>query len=158
MNHPHLHLMINHIPVAGAFLGTILLAAAEIRKSAELAAAAMILLVLTAIGGMAAGASGESAEEAVGSRPWIVAGIAHEHEEAAEFATGASIASGVLALVSIAFLWKRPARPAALRVLTLVAALVTCAAMARAAYLGGLIRHDEIRGSAAETPPVSPVG
>ena len=48
MSFLHLHLLLNHVPVIGAVLGVLLLAAAVMRRSDELGKAALVLFALLA--------------------------------------------------------------------------------------------------------------
>jgi uncharacterized membrane protein len=147
MNWAYAHLLLNHLPVLGSFLGLGLLLAGLVRRSPALSRAALWTLLATALLGIATFWTGERAEELVEELPGVEHELIHEHEEAAEQARIAFLAAGALALAALVFRREGAARRALLG-LTLVVALVAAVLLARAANLGGPIRHPEIRSGA----------
>jgi beta-lactamase regulating signal transducer with metallopeptidase domain len=145
----HLHLLLNHVPVIGAVFVLLLLALALWRRSSEIGKVAIGLLVAVAIVAGVVFLTGEPAEEAVENVAGISDSLIHEHEEAAGFAL---VLAGTLGVFGLALLaWYRSlALPRAMMGVALVATLALNAAMAWTAYLGGQIRHTEIRTSAGE--------
>jgi uncharacterized membrane protein len=145
MNGAHIHLLLNHLPVAGSLIGALLLAAAALRRSAELRAAALAILVFSAIAAIPAHLTGESAEDRVEHLPGVSQAIIERHEDAALAST---IALELLGVAALAALWvgRRSARlPRTLAVSLAVLCLLTVGLLARTANLGGQIRHSEIR-------------
>ena len=65
MNAPHLHLLLNHIPVLGTAFGLGLLVFALCRKSDELKKAAHGFFLVTALFSVSTYLTGEPAEEVV---------------------------------------------------------------------------------------------
>jgi hypothetical protein len=112
------------------------------------------VLVLAGVAAGAAYLTGEPAEHALetqfagGSRP---ESLIEAHEEAAEAAT---IATGLLALVSAVALWRlrRGALGSGWMIGSLMMAIATSVALAWVATLGGRISHPEIRPAAIGTP------
>ena len=102
--------------------------------------------------------TGEPAEEVVEHLPGISEPAIGEHEEAAEVA---AIVTGLAGLLG---LWLLVARrggrqaPTWLLAATFVVALVAAGLMARAANLGGYIRHPEIAGGTTITQRLQPTG
>ncbi|MGH7696448.1 MAG: hypothetical protein ACRENH_15790, partial [Gemmatimonadaceae bacterium] len=87
MNIVHLHLLLNHVPVIGAALGSGLLAYALVRRNSELAKVAFILLSALGLLAVAVFFTGEPAEEAIEHLPGFSGAITEEHEELARLST-----------------------------------------------------------------------
>lgn len=78
MNAPHLHLLLNHVPVLGSAFGLGLLAFALWRKSDELKKTAFGVFVIAALLAVPGYLSGEPAEEGVESLPGVFKAIIKE--------------------------------------------------------------------------------
>lgn len=63
----HVHLLLNHLPVVGAFLGVLLLAFALLRRSSEMGKFALGLLAAIAAIAVVVFFTGEPAEESLRS-------------------------------------------------------------------------------------------
>ena len=151
MSAAHLHLIVNHLPLAALALGLVLLAISGVWRGAGLRKGAMVLFVVAAVTTAPTYFSGEPAEEVVEHLPGVSHSDIEEHEEAAEGAAAATALTGAAAL--LALILETRGGPAARRVAgaAILLALVSVALMGRAANLGGLIRHQEIRtGTAPE--------
>lgn len=145
MNPAHLHLILNHAPVMGALFGLGLLLAARLRKSDELLKAAFVVLILTGLAAAAAYFTGEPAEDWIAKAAGVAQPMIEEHEEAATLAFGFSAAAGLLSMGGLFILARARAIPRWGMIACIVASLVAAMAMARTAYLGGQIRHEEAR-------------
>ncbi len=148
MNLAHLHLMLNHFPVVGSVIVALLLALALYRRSDELGRASLMLAALVGAVSVAVYFTGEPAEELVERLPGVSEAITEQHEEAALVATIVVAALGALSLAVLAMhrgrrMLSRRATGAALAL-----ALVACGAMGYTAFLGGQVRHTEIRPGA----------
>ena len=152
MNMAHLHLMLNHIPVLGTFIGLALLSFACWKHSEESKRVALGLLVITALLAVPAFLTGEPAEGMIKGLPGVSQTIIEQHEEAAQ---GAFIALCILGGVALAGLvWYRRSQlmPAWFGSVVLAGSLVVGSWMAWTANLGGQIHHPEIRsGGHAQT-------
>ena len=154
MNTAHLHLLLNHVPVIGTAVAVALLGYAVARKSEELTRVSLGMLAILAVVGIGVFQTGEPAEEQVEGLAGVEEARIERHEEAALAATLLLAATGVVALGGLIALRREgPRLVGRVGRWTLVLALAPTAAMAYAAYLGGQIRHTEIRGS-----PDAPVG
>ena len=147
----HLHLWLNHVPVIGIPIGAALLAWGLLRSQRAVQRAALAVLLVTAVAAGPVFLTGEPAEERVEHLPGVSSQAIHQHEEAGELAV---VFSHVVWIAAAAALFmsrgQRPlAKPVGLAVL--VVAVVAVGAVARAAYLGGQIRHT-VLGS----PPAAP--
>ena len=153
MNAAHIHLMLNHVPLFGALAVTILCAVALFRRQQGLARGGLVVALLTAIVALVVYLTGEPAEELVENLPGISEAVLETHEEVALVATIVAGAYGVLALIGL-FAFRHGVTMRVTRIL-LVLSFLPLATMAYTAYLGGQIRHSEIRSNAGETgaPP-----
>jgi len=152
MNAAHLHLMVNHLPVFGALFAGCILAYGLYRSLPALVNVGLVLALAAGIGAFVASQTGERAEGIVEDLPGVTEMAIHEHEEAAEAATWAAIVTGLLALVGLALPDRAHRVQRLVAMATLALTVVTFALVARAANLGGMIRHTEI---SALAPPAA---
>jgi uncharacterized membrane protein len=157
MSAAHWHLMLNHIPLLGLAIGTVLLAYGAGRRHDDVQRASLGLLAGAGLSAIAVYLTGEPAEEVVEG----LANVSHDaldaHEHFAIYALVGGIATGVAALGSLLYGWARRALARWTVLLTLVLALTTTGLLGYTANLGGKISHPELRGptvSAVETGPV----
>ena len=148
MNAAHLHLLVNHLPIAGFGIGLFLLAATMVRRGDRgMFLAAVLVLVIAGVGALAAQFTGEPAEEVVEHLQDVPDALIETHEETAQIATILATITTLLALVLCVFTLRREGRIGILPLsILLLATLVTCAAMTWMGATGGKIRHSEIRG------------
>lgn len=159
MTDAHLHLLVNHLPIVGAALSTLLWGLASVTGGERGALrAAALAAVFTGAGAAAAQLTGEPAEEAVERLPWADERLMHEHEERAEAATVVAVLSGLVGLAAWAVAEKKDKGHAALTGAALVGALGTAGLMGWTGQAGGQIRHDEIRDGAPATGAAAPEG
>jgi uncharacterized membrane protein len=149
MNWPHLHLMLNHIPVLGTVFGLALLGWAVVRRHEPMQRIALATFVIAALAAIPVYLTGGPAEEVVEHLAGTAEQAIEAHEEGALLAFIAIELLGCIALAAIVFRTARFAR--ALTRAVLAMSLVTAGLMARTANLGGAIRHAELRGEAV--PP-----
>lgn len=149
MNSAHLHLLVNHLPIIGAFLSVPLLLVALLRRQeASGLRAAVLILLLAAAGAGASMRTGEGAEETVEDAGWASERLMHDHEERAEVATPIAILTALLGVGVLVWSERKKAlNPALVAGLTLMAT-VSAGMMAWVGASGGQIRHDEIRDGA----------
>ena len=148
MNGAHLHLIVNHFPVVTAILGLPLVLAAIVRRTAVLRNLALGVSVAAAALAVPAYFTGEPAEETVERMAGVDAVDIERHEEAARIAAILVGVQGIVALVALVTLRRRPDLPMPVATTLLVLAIAGAGLMARAANLGGMIRHGEIRSAA----------
>ena len=149
MNWAHVHLMLNHLPLHGAIAGTVLLGLSIAMKRQAVARAGFVVIVVTAILAGAVYWTGEPTEELVESLPGVSESFIERHEEMALVAAIAAAAVGLFALYGLVAL-RRGGAPLIVGIAFLLS-LLPFGAMAYTAYLGGQIRHSEIRSDAGET-------
>ncbi len=144
MNTAHWHLILNHFPIIGTLGGIVVLFYGLIRKSNDTKVLGALLILAMAIISVIVMETGEAAEEVVEKIPGISEVAMEAHEDAAKIANVILIASGVLALISLALhFFKRNAVTIAMSA-TLILSSVAFGFMAYTGYLGGKIRHTEI--------------
>jgi uncharacterized membrane protein len=145
---PHVHVVVVHLPVLGLPAGMLLALAGRLRRNRDLELAGLLMIVAAALLGLLAFASGERAEDALDETTGLPAAWVEPHEEAAEIAR---IALLILAAAAIGTLLVRRDSAALpwLVTATAVFGLVAALLVARAAQLGGRIRHPELRSPPA---------
>ena len=146
MNSVHIHLMLNHVPLFGSVVTLLLLALGIWRQSDELKRVAFAMIVLTSLLTLPVYFTGEPAENAVRRLPTVTQAAMEVHEDAAKIAFAGMLVTGAVALVGLVLFQRRKPVPSWLTTMSLVASLVTALLMARAANLGGKIRHSELAG------------
>jgi hypothetical protein len=142
----HVHLLINHFPTIGMILGLGLLLLSFIRKNDHLKKVSLEVLFLIALTTMPVYVSGQAAAEALKGQSGVSAEAIVAHNDAA-------LASFIMMEITGFFAWlvlwrmRRIGWPTTgLTYAVLVLAVMTVAAVARAANIGGDIRHPEISG------------
>ena len=141
---PHLHLLLNHVPTVGTVVALGLLLLAIIRRNDYVMHASLEVLFLVALVTLPVYLTGVAAEANIESLPGVSTRAIDTHHDAALLAFVCMQATGLMAWIGL-WQFKRIARPSAA---TMGAVLLLCATtlvlMARAATLGGDIRHPEI--------------
>jgi drug/metabolite transporter (DMT)-like permease len=150
MDAVHFHLLITHLPVFASVFGAALLAWGLFRDSRETRQAAYFLLFLAALGAMASNVSGEEAEHAVEDLPGVMESLIEEHEESVSLVLWMLIPCGLLSVAGIWASFRKEELEKKLAYMSLVLSLLGFAATARTAWLGGQIRHSEIRTGAIQ--------
>ena len=151
MNAAHFHLLLNHIPVVGAFFSLLLLAAAVARRSEELKKAALWALVVVAAFAIPTYLTGEPAEMVIMDLPDVTEAVVDQHQDAAKVALALVLAGGVAALAGLV-VWRAKAVPHWFAVALLAWSVAVLGVLAWTANLGGKIRHTELRSVAPVTP------
>lgn len=155
MNVAHLHLLLNHVPTLGAVVALGLLLLALARRDEGLKHAGLELIFAIAVLTLPVYVSGVAAYRELREQPDVSEMAMLLHQDAA--LTG-FVLTEFAGFVAWAGLWQTRRRGRAARgVVAAVVLLLTVAlaVMARAATLGGEIRHPEIRSSVsavAEAP------
>jgi hypothetical protein len=146
-NPAHVHMWLNHVPTVGFGVALALFLAARARRHDDLTRTSLALFFLVAVVSIAAYLSGNAAEGMLQDRPGISPHAIRAHEDAALLAFVFMEVTGFLAWLTL-WHWRRVPRPARFHLpLVGFCAILTFGAMARAANLGGEIRHPEIRAA-----------
>lgn len=151
MSATHLHLLLNHLPIVGIPLALGLLAWASLAAQEQVKRAALALFVLAGVGLWPVYLTGEPAEETVEKLPAVSESLIEAHEDAAKVALVAAelLAAGALGGL---ILFRQRALPTGVTLALLGLALLASLALAWTGYLGGQIRHSEIRSDALAIP------
>lgn len=149
MSWGHLHLLLNHVPVIGTFLGLLLLLVAFGRKSEELKKVTLGLFVLIALVAVPVYLTGEPAEEMVENFPGISEAMIDRHEDAALFSLIAVEVAGIIALAGLLLFRRKKGLGNLLAIVTLAFSVVTGGLLAWTSNLGGQVRHTEISSGLA---------
>jgi uncharacterized membrane protein len=148
VNLAHLHLLLNHVPTIGFAFGIGLVGASLIRDSVDLRRAGCVVFFAVALAAIPAYLSGNAAEFILEAAQELPQDLVAAHQNAAMLALIPMEIVGVLGWLALwrSRRWHRPA--------ILLLSLAAFVLMARAANLGGRIRHPEIvaAGSAASAP------
>lgn len=158
INIPHLHLLLNHVPTVGTVVGLGLLLLALARRNDHLVHASLEVLFGVALLTLPVYLTGVAAEEAIQGLSGVRPEAIKTHEAAALWGFMGMQVTGMIAWLA---LWQsrrnsRASRSAVASVLLL--AVLTTAMMARAATIGGEIRHPEITGNPAAIEVGAPTG
>jgi uncharacterized membrane protein/cytochrome c556 len=154
MDAAHLHLLLNHAPVVGLLFASLLLAYGLAIRSDDVARASFWALGLVGLAAVVVYLTGEPAEELVEGLPGFSEAAMERHETAALWATWAAGAVGAAALAGL-YVYRGARLPRRLGVLMLILAVVAMVPMGWTANLGGQVRHEEIRDSAASGEPAA---
>lgn len=145
----HLHLVLNHVPVIGMIGAVFALLWGVLQRGRDVTAFALVAIVAVALIAIPVYLTGEPAEDRL--EGIVAKGAVETHEEAATAAFIAIEAAALVALLTLIawrVLRRLPVLPVAV---VLVASLFAVVLVARAANLGGKIRHTELGGN---TPAV----
>ncbi|MCC7518957.1 MAG: hypothetical protein IT578_07215 [Verrucomicrobiae bacterium] len=157
MTPEHLHLLLNHLPIAGSAFAALALLGGLIFRNAAVCRTGMALTVAATLLTPLVLESGEKARigivVATGAVPldpsassWI-----HEHEERAEVLAVVLYATLIAAAGALALSWKKPAWTLPLGGAMLLLCLACLGGGVWTAAAGGKIRHTELRPGVA--PP-----
>lgn len=144
MNAAHKHLILNHISLFALVIGVFVLAASIKRKSTDLRVLATVLFVIAGAFGWITMETGAKAADIVKSLGGPE-GLIHDHALAAMWAERSGFFVAGLALVMEWSACEKKKWAKVMQWVLLVAAIHGCTVFARTAYLGGFIRHTEIR-------------
>src|SRR5436190_6288854 len=145
VNLAHLHLLLNHVPTVGAVVALGLLVLALVRRDEPLKHAALEVLFVIAVVTLPVYMSGVAAHQKLRDRPELSDDAMRVHHDAALAGFAVKEFAGFVAWVA---LWQSRRRGRAARGLVpavTLLSIVALALMARAANLGGEIRHPEIQ-------------
>jgi hypothetical protein len=162
LNLAHLHLLLNHWPIIGTYIGVALLFVAVVARSNDIKHVSYGLFAFLALGTIPAYLSGNAAAEATKDLNFSMV-LVETHEGAALLAFMFLELTGLLALVE---LWRftRNGRESSFSKLSkglsavLILSILTAVLMAVAGVTGGDIRHPEIVKAGEASPAIATVG
>ena len=107
MNATHFHLLLNHFPVVGTLIGSLLLLWGIIRKQNTIKSVAAVILAVMAALAIPVFLTGEPAEESVEDLPGVSEALIGLHEDAATIAIWLMGITGLASLVALFAVWKK---------------------------------------------------
>jgi uncharacterized membrane protein len=153
MNSAHLHLLLNHFPIVGTMIGVGLMAYGYSIRNDSVKKAALFTWFIMALSAIPVFLTGEPAEESVKGMAGVSEAVIEPHEEAAVLAFWCMEALGLLSLLA-SFKFEHSDVSKIAMPLIVALSLVTSGLMAYTGYLGGQIRHTEIRSDATVQTPM----
>lgn len=150
MNDAHLHLAVNHLPIVGVIIGTLVLIAGFLLRKDQIKGTALGIFIFSGIAAIVANATGEGAEEIVEEMGTISHKIIHVHEEMAETFLLLTIGLSVISLITLFLAIKKKDYAKYGYILVFVLALACIFFGKETGTTGGEIRHTEIRATADE--------
>jgi len=150
MNWAYLHVIINHFPIVGVIIGTLILIAGMVFKNEGIKISWLGTIVFAALAAVVVDLTGDPARETVRGMPDIVLSLISRHENMAVISLFIIIPAGLMAAVTLYSIWKKVKAVRFLLIMTLIISLISCAAMGYVGRTGGQIRHTEFRNDATK--------
>ncbi|MBP2646624.1 MAG: hypothetical protein H6Q77_248 [Gemmatimonadetes bacterium] len=155
MNYPHLHLMINHLPVIGTVVALLLLGWSLVTRRRELIRLSLFVTLLVGLSAWPVVFTGDEAHEQLEDVRGFDKDLMEEHEESADWALWCLLGTAAIAGLGLWASRKDREVPRWAGAATMAALLLSTAVVARTALLGGEIRHPETTGPLWAPPDVS---
>jgi hypothetical protein len=143
VNFDHLHLLLNHVPIIGFFVGVGLFVASFAGNNQDLRRSSLIIFAAVALLAIPTFASGVGADRTIAQEPGISEALVRRHEGAAMLGLWFVEATGAAALTA---LWRSRRPGGASRgnlAAVLLFAIVAAVLMGRTGNTGGDIRHPQ---------------
>lgn len=157
MNAAWAHLLMNHIPVVGCWLVTILLLVSWLRHDAYLQRVSFIATVIVGLTVLPTYLSGGKAARFLGDFTADVSDKAiHAHAGLASIATAVFLIIALLALAAAIAVYHEPRRLKIVSPLLLLCLIGNSILLGAVAHRGAFIRHPEITAAPSDEPAFSP--
>jgi uncharacterized membrane protein len=150
MNWAYVHVILNHFPIVGLIVGTLILIAGMIFKNDGIKISGLGTIIFASVMAVVVDLTGDPAKEAVKGMPDIVGSLINRHEDIASVALFLIIPAGLMAALTLYSIWKKEKSVRFLLIFSLVLSLIGCAAMGYVGRTGGQIRHTEFRNDATK--------
>lgn len=145
MSIPHVHIMLNHIPVIGVLFCSLLFIISVILKNIQFQRISMVLLLLVALSAIPVFLTGEPTEHVIEDIPTVSEQYIEEHEKSAIASLIVMEILGGLSLLGLILSRKQNSLNGFVKNGVIIVSLAASLLFAYTAYLGGHIRHTEIR-------------
>lgn len=153
MTAAHWHLVLNHIPIIGTTISTLLLIAGLLLKNEQLKIISVIFILAMSVFGVIVHETGEKTERNIKNDQTVNQYAVEQHEEAAKPAFLVHNVAGMLSLIALTFYKKKRKVFNVVASLIVVISLSAAGLMSYAGYLGGKIRHSQtIHNNESNTP------
>ncbi len=144
MNDFHIHLLVNHFPIVGVILATLILLAGILLRNKTVQVVGLFTMFFSGIAAFIAHITGERAEHAADD----ATGFSHDalefHEHASEPFFQGMVVVGILSLVTLFLLYRKSVIGNYLTYFILVGGIVCSVLAKKAGESGGAIRHPEL--------------
>lgn len=158
MNWPHVHLILNHFPIEGSIVVLLVLLHGIARKNREVIRLGLLLSVFIALMTIAVFLTGDPAAHLLRHLPDVQKKFIGRHDH---FASDSFSVMEVFGAICLGGLWlfrNDDVYPGWFVDAVVVLSLVVIGMMSWTAYLGGQIRHTEIRPGFQFPAPISSPG
>lgn len=145
MDWAYLHIVINHFPIVGSIIGTLLIIAGLVFKNQGVNISGLGTIVFAAFTAILAYQTGDPAEGAVKGIPDVAQSLINRHEDIATVGMYLMIPAGLMAAMSLYSIWKKERSIHFLIIITLILSFISSMAMMYVGRTGGQIRHSEFR-------------
>ncbi|MBI5193427.1 MAG: hypothetical protein HZA08_08315 [Nitrospirae bacterium] len=145
MSIPHVHIMLNHIPVIGVLFCSLFFIISVILKNMQFQRVTSVLLILAALSAIPVFITGEPTEHVIEDIPTVSKHYIEEHEESAIASLIVMEILGGLSLLGLILSRKQDRIPGYVKNGIIIFSIISSVLIAYTAYLGGHIRHTEIR-------------
>jgi uncharacterized membrane protein len=146
----YFHLVINHFPIIGMLIGTMLLLAGVLFKNQGIQISGLGTVVFATLVAIIAYMTGDSAEVAVRNLPDVARSLISRHENIATVSMYVVFPAGLIAALTLFSVWKKEGYFRFLVIMSLVLSFLGSAAMVYTGRTGGHIRHNEFRNDAVK--------
>lgn len=148
MTATHLHLVLNHLPILGVPVCTFLLVLGWKRGAHELKRLALVGLSLLGLLVWPVYLTGEPAEESVEHLPGVQESLIEQHEDAAWWALVLTELTAAASLAGLLLIRRREGLARVVPTAVVLLGLLCSSTFVWVGWLGGQIRHSEIRPAA----------
>lgn len=143
MTAAHWHLVLNHIPIIGTTISTLLLIAGLLLKNEQLKLISVIFIMIMSVFGVIVHETGKKTEREIKKDLTINQDAVEQHEEAAKPAFLVHNIAGILSLIALILFKKKRKAFNVIASIIVVISLSAAGLMSYAGYLGGKIRHSQ---------------
>jgi len=147
MNAPHIHLLINHLPIIGLIIGVLVVISGLLLKKQTVSSVGLWITLVAGISSYPTMYSGGAAEHYMDKKESdydLSHDLIHEHEEAAELAFWPCIVTGALAGLALIGNRKGHKHTKKAEILVVFIGIIAIILVTKAGLTGGQIRHPEI--------------
>ncbi len=146
----HIHLLLNHFPTVAFSIGVALLVIAFLMKSDYMKRISLGIFLIISLISIPVYMTGKAAQSAIKDQPGVSAVLTETHQDAAFLAVVFMEVTGIFAWLGLWQLRRIPRASNGSLVPVFILSIITFGLMARAANIGGEIRHPEIVAQGAD--------
>jgi len=147
MNAPHIHLLINHLPIIGLIIGILVVIFGLFSKKQVISSVGLWITMIAGFSSYPTMYSGGASEHFLDENEGkycVSEDLIHEHEEAAEMAFWPCIVTGVFAGLALIGNRKGHKHTKKAEIIVVFIGIVAIILIGKAGITGGQIRHPEI--------------